>query len=82
MPEHVCHERNRQRPDRMFGPRVVRQQRVQLRQLLRRLKQEGFRHVFVLDSVEDVESAIVERVALWTDKQESRGPFDNHDVNS
>jgi hypothetical protein len=42
-PEKVCHERNRDRDDRMFGPHVVRQQRSQLRRSLKALKREGFR---------------------------------------
>ncbi len=31
LPEAVCHERNRNRPERDFGPHVVRQQNQQLR---------------------------------------------------
>src|SRR5437660_3115010 len=31
LPERLCHERNRARPDRDFGPHVVRQQTQQLR---------------------------------------------------
>src|SRR3984893_303137 len=29
LPEHLCHERNQQRPDRQFGPHVVRQHSTQ-----------------------------------------------------
>jgi len=76
IPENVCRERNRDRPDRAFGPHVVRQQRSQLRRSLKRLKREGFRHVFVMDSVEKVEAASIERVPLWTDKRHEHGPFD------
>lgn len=75
-PETVCHERNRQRDDRTFGPHVVRQQRSQLRRSLKALKREGFRHIFVMDSVEGIETATVERVSLWNDKREEHGPFD------
>jgi polynucleotide kinase-phosphatase len=76
LPEKVCQERNRDRDDRMFGPHVVQQQRSQLRRSLKRLKREGFRHVFILESVEEVESATVERVPLWNDRREEHGPFD------
>ena len=76
MPEDVCHERNRDREDRTFGPHVVRQQRSQLRRSIKGLKREGFRHVFVMDSIEDVEAATVERVPLWNDKRDEHGPFD------
>lgn len=76
LPEEVCQERNSSRPDRSFGPHVVRNQRSQLRRSLRGLQREGFRHVFVLDSVEAVEAAAVERVPLWNDKTNDLGPFD------
>ncbi|MCA9178063.1 MAG: AAA family ATPase, partial [Planctomycetales bacterium] len=55
-PESVCLERNRERDDRAFGPHVVRQQRSQLRRSIKALKREGFRHVFVMDSVEAIDS--------------------------
>jgi protein phosphatase len=44
-PEKLCHERNRNRPDRDFGPHVVRNQSQQLRRSLRGLDREGFRGV-------------------------------------
>src|SRR5688572_29363074 len=55
MPEEVCRARNESRPDRDFGPHVVRNQCTQLRRSLRGLEREGFRHVFVLESPEQVE---------------------------
>ncbi len=76
MPERVCHERNRDRPDRDFGPHVVRNQSSQLRRSLRGLRKEGFRHVFVLQSPEEVEAAVIERVPLWNDLRDEHGPFD------
>src|SRR5450631_3191929 len=53
LPEALCHERNRDRQDRTFGPHVIRQQRTQMRRSLRDLKREGFRHIFVLERIED-----------------------------
>ncbi len=76
LPEKLCHERNKARPDRSFGIHVVKRQRNDLRRSIGRLKREGFRHVFVLKSTEQVESAVVERVPLWNDRREERGPFD------
>src|SRR3954447_20110142 len=76
LPERLCQDRNRSRADRDFGPHVVRQQRSQLRRSLRGLSREGFRHVFVLESPEEVEAATVERVPLWNDKRKEHGPFD------
>ncbi len=76
LPERLCQDRNRQRDDRNFGPHVIRQQQSQLRRSLRALGREGFRHVFVLETPEEVEAAVVERVPLWNDRSGERGPFD------
>jgi protein phosphatase len=76
LPEKLCHERNRDRPDRDFGPHVIRNQTRQLRRSLKRLKKEGFRHVFVLSSPEEVAEATVERHRLWTNLKHESGPFD------
>ena len=76
LPEDICHERNRGRADRTFGPHVIRQQRSQLRRSLRALKREGFRHIFVLESNEEVEAAAIERTPLWNDRRQEHGPFD------
>ena len=76
MPERACQERNRDRADRAFGPHVVRNQSSQLRRSLRVLRKEGFRHVFVMETPEEVEAATVERVPLWNDRTGEHGPFD------
>ena len=76
LPEKICQERNKSRPDRNFGVRVIAQQRSQLRRSLRSLKREGFRHRFVMDSVKQVEAATVQRVPLWNDRSLEHGPFD------
>lgn len=76
LPERVCHERNRERPDRQFGPHVVRRQRDDLRRSLRGLEREGFRHVFVLSSLEEVAAVTIERQPLWTNRRSEHGPFD------
>ena len=76
MPEALCLARNRERPDRQFGSRVVRQQAQQLRRSLRGLKREGFRHVFVLNSPEEVDSASIQRTPMWVNLRHEHGPFD------
>ncbi|MCC7085555.1 MAG: polynucleotide kinase-phosphatase [Pirellulales bacterium] len=76
LPEDVCQERNRDRPDRDFGPHVIRQQRSQLRRSMKALKREGFRHVFVLESPDEVDATSIERTPLWNDKRHEHGPFD------
>ena len=65
MPEKLCHERNQSRPDRQFGPHVVRNQSQQLRRSIRGLEREGFRHVFVLSSPEEVAATTITRQPLW-----------------
>jgi len=74
--EDVCRDRNKGRSDRDFGPHVIRQQSQQLRRSLRGLQREGFRHVFVLDSLDQVEAAVVERQPLWNNRRHDHGPFD------
>lgn len=76
LPEELCHERNRDRQDRAFGPHVIRQQKSQMRRALKGLKREGFRHVFVFNNSDEVESAVIERVPLWNDRSQEHGPFD------
>ncbi|MCI0380858.1 MAG: polynucleotide kinase-phosphatase [Gemmataceae bacterium] len=76
LPERLCQERNRLRDERDFGPHVVRQQISQLRRCLRGLGREGFRHVYILDTPDEVEAAVIERVPLHNDKRDEHGPFD------
>jgi protein phosphatase len=76
LPEKLCQERNRARPDRSFGPHVVRSQRQALRRSLRDLHREGFREVYVLHAEEQVAAASIERTPLWPDRRWDAGPFD------
>jgi len=76
LPERVAHDRNKSRPDRDFGPHVIRQQSQQLHRSLRGLEREGFRHVHVLKSLEEVEAAVIERQPLWNNLKHEHGPFD------
>ena len=74
--EKVCYERNEARPDRTFGPHVVRNQTRDMKRSLGSLRKEGFRQVYILDSVADVEAVEIVRTKLWNDKRELTGPFD------
>ena len=77
IPEKVCQERNKSRADRNFGNYVVRQQRQQLKRSLKGLKREGFRKIYVLKSVEEVEAVSrIVREKLYNDKKDITGPFD------
>jgi protein phosphatase len=76
LPEKLCQARNKERTDRDFGKHVIRQQRSQMRRSLRGLKREGFRHIFIFKSEEEVNSVEIKRVPLWNDKTDEHGPFD------
>jgi protein phosphatase len=76
LPEKLCHERNQNRPNRQFGPHVVRNQWQQLRRSLRGLEREGFRHVFILSNPEEVSSVSIVRQPLWNNLKHEHGPFD------
>lgn len=75
-PEHVCHERNSARPDRSFGPHVIRNQKSALRQGMRTLEREGFRHVFFLRRPQECDAATLTRDPLWNNLKHESGPFD------
>ncbi len=64
LPETICHERNAGRLDRDVGTHVVRAQRLHMHQGVGDLQKEGFRHVYLLSSVEEVDAATVVREPL------------------
>lgn len=76
LPREVCAARNAARPDRDFGPHVLRRQNDQLRRSLKGLRREGFHRVYVLSDPEEVEAATVERIPVWNDRRQDTGPFD------
>lgn len=76
VPERVCQDRNRNRPDRNFGPHVIRNQTQDLRRSLRGLEREGFRHVFTLAAAEEIDAAEIVRQPLWNNLKHEHGPFD------
>jgi protein phosphatase len=76
LPERICHERNQERSDRAFGPHVIQRQSRDLRQSLRHLEKEGFRHVHVLRSPEEIADVEIVREPLWNNRKAEHGPFD------
>lgn len=72
----VCHERNQQRPDRQFGKHVVWNQTDQLRRYLKGMRKEGITHVYTINSVDEVNSVVIERAPLWNNLKHEQGPFD------
>lgn len=76
LPEELCHERNQQRSNRQFGSHVVRRHSQMLQRSLRGLEKEGFRYVYTLNSLAEVESVEIERQPLWNNLKHEHGPFD------
>ncbi len=77
IPEKICQARNEKRSDRNFGKHVIRQQRSQLKKSLRNLKREGFRHIHILNTVEEIAQVeSIQREKLYNDKKDIQGPFD------
>lgn len=76
LPERVCADRNRSRPDRNFGSHVIRNQAQELRRSIRGLEREGFRHIHILNNEEAIDSATIERQPLWNNRKFDHGPFD------
>jgi protein phosphatase len=76
LPEGLCQERNHTRPDRNFGPHVIRRQLQDLRRSMRGLEREGFRSVFRFETPEQIASTTIMRTRLWTDRRDLHGPFD------
>ena len=76
LPERLCLERNKDRPDRNLGPHVIRRQSADLQRSLRNLQREGFRHVSILASPDEVAAAVVTREPLWSNRRAEHGPFD------
>ncbi len=76
LPEEICHQRNSQRPDRQFGIHVVRRHTQALRRSLRGLEKEGFRYVYVLNSLTEINQVEIHRQPLWNNFKHEHGPFD------
>ena len=74
VPERVCRERNRVRPDRWFGPYVIRRQLASLHRSVGTLTEEGFGRVFVLHGPEPVDAAEVVREPVPWERPRRRRP--------
>ncbi len=77
LPESVCEERNRNRCDRNVDKYVIHQQTRQLKKSIRGLKKEGFRQIYILKSVEEIDAVReIQREKLYNNKTDEAGPFD------
>ena len=50
-----------------------------MRKSLRTLRKEGFRHVHILKSEDEVNAVSIIREPLWNDRTDEHGPFDTSD---
>jgi protein phosphatase len=76
MPQSLCIERNKARPDRNFGPQVVQGHARELRRSIKHLRKEGFRFVYTFTTPDEAAEAEIVRTKLWNDKKDETGPFD------
>lgn len=76
LPLALCQARNALRPDRDFGPQVLPDQQRMLRQSIKRLRREGFKHIHMLSDPSQIEKLSLRRTPLWCDKRSDSGPFD------
>jgi protein phosphatase len=74
--EDTCQKHNLARPGRTVPADIIASHRKQLARALEALSSEGIRNVHVLRSAEEIESVTIERVRLWVDRRDARGPFD------
>jgi protein phosphatase len=75
--EKTCADRNATRPDRNFGPHVIRRQHGQLKRGLRGIKKEGFRSVTFFRNPEEADAVTgITRDKLWNNRKDESGPFD------
>lgn len=77
LPVKLCEERNQNRPDRKFSSHLIYQQNQQLKKSIRGLKDEGFRNIYILKSLEEVDAVLeIKREKLYNNKKDEAGPFD------
>ncbi|MEQ1822312.1 MAG: polynucleotide kinase-phosphatase [Fimbriimonadaceae bacterium] len=74
-PEALCRERNEVRPNRQFGPHVIRNQRADLRRTFGQLKAERYHKVYYVKP-EDANDIEIVREPIWSRKPDEHGPFD------
>ena len=77
LPEKLCHERNQTRPDRQFGPHVVRNQSQQLRRSIARVGARRLpARVRAVIAGGSGERPTITRQPLWNNRKQEHGPFD------
>jgi len=74
-PEEVCAARNALRPNRQFGPHVLRNQRNEFRRFFGASKGERWHKIYVLKP-EDMDEVEIVRERSWSRNPDEHGPFD------
>lgn len=74
-PQQISLERNLSRPNRQFGPHVIRGQHQQFRRALSDIRKERWTKVYFVKP-EDFDSVEIVRTPLWSRKHHMMGPFD------
>lgn len=76
IPESIIMERNKACPDRNLSDGVIKSHCRGVKRSIKQLKKEGFRFIYVIDSLEQLEKTKIVRTKLWSDKRDEHGPFD------
>ena len=76
LPAQVAHERNAARTGRNVDGRVLARQQAELERTHPRLERENLRPLYLLETVAEVEEAVVIREPLAIDHRSESGPFD------
>ncbi|TAE01258.1 MAG: polynucleotide kinase-phosphatase [Bacteroidetes bacterium] len=76
LPFETLAERHATRSDRNFGKHVLTNHASQVKKSLRTLKKEGFREIYTLESVQEIDQISINRVPLWNNKKHEKGAFD------
>lgn len=72
----ICHQRNKERPNRDFGSVVPSNHSHNLRIGLHKLQREGFRQIHVMQTPAEVDALEMNREPLRSDRRTEHGPFD------
>ncbi|QTA86865.1 AAA family ATPase [Desulfonema magnum] len=76
LPLNISLERHRNRSDRHFDEAIIRQQWENLQNSVPRLKTEGFRRIYVMETPGEINNALIRREPLRSNKKNEHGPFD------
>lgn len=76
LPEEVCLARNQQEPERSVPRSILRHQIENLNKNVHRLQSEGFRYVYHLKSVEEIDAVEIVQRPMRSNYETEEGPFD------